>query len=70
MAGLIHAGLVFYYLGYYNLLFALAAVSSAAVAYLFTGRRLARGVRYWAWTHNYPGKGWAEKIKPNGGAGG
>ncbi|NLW59026.1 MAG: DUF1751 domain-containing protein [Firmicutes bacterium] len=61
----IHAGLVFFnYLGYYNLLFALAAVSSVAVAYLFTGQGpFARGVRYWAWTHNYPGKGWAEKIK-------
>ncbi|HHW12446.1 MAG TPA: hypothetical protein GXX33_05530 [Firmicutes bacterium] len=60
----IHAGLIFFnYLGY-NLLFALAAVSSIAVAYLFTGHGpFARGFRYWAWTHNYPGKGWAEKLK-------
>lgn len=60
----IHAGLIFFnYLGY-NLFFALAAVSSIAVAYLFTGHGpFARGLRYWAWTHNYPGKGWSEKVK-------
>ncbi|NLC52508.1 MAG: hypothetical protein GX770_00885 [Firmicutes bacterium] len=60
----IHAGLIFFnYLGY-NLFFAVAAVSSIAVAYLFTGHGpFARGVRYWAWTHNYPGKGWSERMK-------
>ncbi|NLM37272.1 MAG: DUF1751 domain-containing protein [Firmicutes bacterium] len=60
----IHAGLTFYSYLRYHLFYALAAVSSIAVASLFTGQGpFARGFRYWAWTHNYPGKGWAEKLK-------
>ncbi|HHT05737.1 MAG TPA: DUF1751 domain-containing protein [Hydrogenispora sp.] len=60
----IHAGLIFFNYLAFGVTFALAAVSSIAVAYLFTGHGpFARGVRYWAWTHNYPGKGFSEKMK-------
>ncbi len=59
------AGLVFYqYFISYNLAFALAAISSIAVVYLFSGRGpFTHGVRYWAWTHNFPGKGWTGKVR-------
>jgi membrane associated rhomboid family serine protease len=59
----LQAALMFYRY-FYNLGFALAAISSIAVVYLFSGRGpFAHGLRYWAWTHNFPGKGWQEKMR-------
>ncbi len=47
-----------------NLFFALAAVSSIAVVYLFTGRGpFSRGFRYWAWTHNISLQNWWQGVR-------
>lgn len=60
----IQAGIVFFNYLQYNLGYALAAVSSIAVVYLFSGRGpFAHGLRYWAWTHNLSGGEWREKLR-------
>ena len=60
----LQAGIVFFNYFRFNLAYALAAVSSIAVVYLFSGRGpFAHGLRYWAWTHNLTGGGWREKIR-------
>ncbi len=56
----VQAGFTFYqYLVGYNILFALASVSSIGVVYLFTGQGpFSRGFRYWAWNRGFSFKGW------------
>jgi membrane associated rhomboid family serine protease len=61
----IQAAMMFYqYLTMGNLFYALSAVSSIAVVYLFAGRGpFARGIRYWAWTHNFSIKSWWQELR-------
>ncbi len=61
----VQAGLTFYqYLVGYNILYALASISSIGVVYLFTGQGpFSRGFRYWAWERGFSFKGWRDKMK-------
>ncbi|HHT48726.1 MAG TPA: rhomboid family intramembrane serine protease [Firmicutes bacterium] len=61
----LQAGIVFFFNYFrYHLGYALAAVSSVAVVYLFSGRGpFAHGLRYWAWSRNLSGGGWREKLR-------
>ncbi len=59
----INAAFIFFQYMRIHWLMGFAAISGILVVYLFRGKTLGYGLRFWAWNHGFPLRGWYQKKR-------